>query len=90
MAAGCPVAATRVGVIPELVVDGETGLLVPPSDAEALAESIGELLAGAERAAAMGASGRRRARELFSRESFATGLARVLTAVGIEAEGARP
>ena len=40
MLAGKPVVATRVSAAPELVVDGETGLLVPPDDAEALAEAV--------------------------------------------------
>ncbi len=43
-AAGRPVVATRVGGIPELVADGEHGLLVPPDDAEALAMAIRRLL----------------------------------------------
>jgi glycosyltransferase involved in cell wall biosynthesis len=61
------VVATRVGGTPELVVDGETGLLVPPRDPEALAAAIGALLADPERRRAMGEAGRRRA-EGFSVE----------------------
>ena len=41
---GCPVVATRVGSIPEMVLDGVTGLLVPPCDSIALAEAIETLL----------------------------------------------
>jgi glycosyltransferase involved in cell wall biosynthesis len=37
---GCPVIATAVGGVPEVVVDGENGLLVPARDAEALAAAI--------------------------------------------------
>ena len=40
MAVGTPVVATRVGGIPEIVVDGETGYLVPPDDVPALAEAM--------------------------------------------------
>ncbi len=40
LAAGLPVVATRVGGIPELVVDGESGVLVPPSDPRRLADAI--------------------------------------------------
>jgi glycosyltransferase involved in cell wall biosynthesis len=44
MAAGCPVVATRVGGLPDLIADGETGFLVPPRDPAALAIRILELL----------------------------------------------
>ena len=40
LAVGCPVIATAVGGVPEVVRDGENGLLVPPGDAAALADSI--------------------------------------------------
>lgn len=44
MAASLPVVATRVGGLPELIIDGETGLLVPPRDPHALARGIERLL----------------------------------------------
>ena len=44
MAAGVPVVSTAITGIPELVVDGQTGLLVPPRNAEALADAIERLL----------------------------------------------
>jgi glycosyltransferase involved in cell wall biosynthesis len=56
MAAGLPVVATRVGGIPEIVSDGETGFLVPPADAAALANAIDNLLADRERMRRMGES----------------------------------
>jgi glycosyltransferase involved in cell wall biosynthesis len=40
MAAGCPVVATHVGGVPDLVTDGETGRMVPPRDPEALARAL--------------------------------------------------
>jgi glycosyltransferase involved in cell wall biosynthesis len=48
MAAGVPVIATRVGGVPEIAVDGETALLVPPRDPEAMAAAIARLLDDAE------------------------------------------
>ncbi len=87
MAAGRPVVATRVGVIPELVADGESGLLVPPSDASGLASAVSGLLADHARATRMGLAARDRARELFSRQAFESGLAAVLTSVGIGSSG---
>lgn len=62
MAAGLPVVATRVGGIPEAVVDGETGVLVPPSDPQALGEALSALAGDPERRARLGVEGRRRAR----------------------------
>jgi len=44
MASGVPVVATRVGALPEIIRDGETGLLVPPEDAPALTHAIGRLI----------------------------------------------
>ncbi len=48
MAAGRPVVGSRVGGIPEMVVDGVTGRLVPPRDPAALADAIGALVASAD------------------------------------------
>jgi glycosyltransferase involved in cell wall biosynthesis len=53
-----PVVGTAVGGIPELVAHSQTGLLVPPDDAEALAAALAELLAPASQAAVLGAAGR--------------------------------
>jgi glycosyltransferase involved in cell wall biosynthesis len=68
MAAGRPVVATRVGGTPEVVLDGETGLLVPPRSAEALARAIGTLLDDPDLARRLGEQGRRRIEERFSLE----------------------
>lgn len=69
MAVGRAVVATRVGGVPDVVVDGETGLLVPPGDPAALARAIADLLSDASRRAAMGAAARRRVEALFSVEA---------------------
>jgi glycosyltransferase involved in cell wall biosynthesis len=70
MAAGVPVVATSVGGIPELVVEGETGILAPPGDAEALAAALRDVLVPRGRAQQLGAVGRARAQRLFSREQM--------------------
>jgi glycosyltransferase involved in cell wall biosynthesis len=66
MAAGLPVVASRAGGNPETVADSDTGILVPPGDARAFAESILGLLRDPSRARELGEAGRRRAKELFS------------------------
>ncbi len=71
MAAGKPVIATRVGGVPELVVDGQTGYLVPPDDVPALAEALCRLIQDPDRAQAMGRAGQRRAEAFFSVRPFA-------------------
>lgn len=67
MAAARPVVATDVGGNREAVVDGATGLLVPPGDAEALATAMLRILQQPDRGAAMGNAGRRRVLEKFQR-----------------------
>ena len=66
MLAGLPVVATRASAIPEIVVDGETGLLADPGDAAGVAAALDALLADPTRRRALGEAGRRRAREEFS------------------------
>lgn len=65
MAAGLPVLATSVSAVPEVVVDGETGLLVPPASAEAFGDGMLALAADAGLRARMGEAGRARVREAF-------------------------
>jgi glycosyltransferase involved in cell wall biosynthesis len=66
MLAGLPIVATRVSAVPEVVVDGKTGLLVEAGDPAALAAQLGALLTDLERAAALGEAGRQRALSEFS------------------------
>jgi starch synthase len=61
MACGTAVVASRTGGIPEVVADGQTGLLVPPGEPEALAGGLNALIRDPDRAAAMGQAGRKRA-----------------------------
>jgi glycosyltransferase involved in cell wall biosynthesis len=64
-AAGVPVVATPVGGIPENVVPGETGVLVPIGDAAALAEAISDLLDDPEEAGRLASEARRRVFERY-------------------------
>ena len=77
MAARKPLVASRVGGVPEAVVHGETGLLVPPKDPAALAEAIRWLLEHPVEAARFGEAGRRRVTERFE----LTGMVRQYEAV---------
>jgi glycosyltransferase involved in cell wall biosynthesis len=69
MERGRPVVASAVGGLPEIVADGETGLLVPPGDPGGLAGALVALASDPSRAAAMGVAGRRRAVTVFPQES---------------------
>jgi len=66
MAAGRPVVATKTGGIPEVVVDGRTGILVPREDVDALQSALRRLAGDAGLRASMGAAGRERATSEFS------------------------
>jgi glycosyltransferase involved in cell wall biosynthesis len=71
MAAGRPVVGSNVGGIPEMIVDGVTGTLVPARNADALANALESLVSDPERARRLGAAGRARALEAFSPEAHA-------------------
>ncbi|MDI6787412.1 MAG: glycosyltransferase family 4 protein [Planctomycetota bacterium] len=64
-ACGRPVVATRVGGIPEIVIDGETGLLVEPRSSEQLAEALERLISNQELCYQMGQNGRQRVLKNF-------------------------
>ena len=70
MASGLPVVATHVGGNAELVVEGQTGLLVPSADPAALAGAMAALLAHPQRAAAFGRAGRERVCAQFSLDAM--------------------
>lgn len=77
MAMGKPVVATSICSLPELVVDGETGLLVPPDDVDAMARSIVDLAVDPGRRLRMGRDGSTRAHDEFTLERMLTGTVEV-------------
>jgi glycosyltransferase involved in cell wall biosynthesis len=66
MAAGLPIVASEVSGTVQVVAPNETGILVPPGDAQRLARAIDQVLADPTQAQAMGAAARRRIEEEFS------------------------
>jgi glycosyltransferase involved in cell wall biosynthesis len=77
MAASKPAVCTTAGGIPEVMVDGVTGFLVPPRDHQAMARRLVELLRDEPLRARMGAAALRRAREAFTVERMVEGTAAV-------------
>lgn len=68
---GCPLVATNSGGTPEIVEDGETGLLVPPANADELAKAISRLLGDRALAARIGREAWARGRDRFSPKALA-------------------
>ncbi|HTO10738.1 MAG TPA: glycosyltransferase, partial [Candidatus Binatia bacterium] len=81
MAAGRPVIGTRVGGTPELIEDGESGLLVPRADPAALAAAIERLLDDPALAARLGEAARRRVETRFAPEASVDRLLALYAAV---------
>jgi glycosyltransferase involved in cell wall biosynthesis len=77
MAYGLPIASTNVDGIPEAVVEGESGLLVPPAEPSVLARAVAELLRDPLESRRMGEAGRARVAEHFSVEIMAEAVAKV-------------
>ena len=71
MAAACPVVASRIGGLSELIVDGVTGRLLPPGDTDSLVTCIAELACDRRRLAQMGLEGWKRAQLNFSNDMMA-------------------
>ncbi len=84
MAAGRPVVATRVGVVPELVEDGVSGILVEPGNSERLAAGIIRMLTDEHFAVCAGARAREFAERELSREAFAARIAAAVESGGSE------
>jgi glycosyltransferase involved in cell wall biosynthesis len=76
MSQGVPCVSTAVSAIPELIADGETGLLVPPDSPEALAAALERAMADADLRRRLGAAGMARVRARFSAEAGLDDLAR--------------
>ena len=87
MAAGLPVVACRAAAIPEVVLDGETGVLVPPGAPDALAHAIEGLLSDPARARGLGAEGRRRV-GAYTPERIAERFLNAVRLIVARAEGA--
>jgi len=79
MAQGRPVVATAVGGTPELVVDGETGLLVPPRNIYALRTALARILGDPDFARRLGEAGRARVSSRFSAQQMREALLRIYT-----------
>jgi glycosyltransferase involved in cell wall biosynthesis len=77
MAMGKPVVAARVGGLPEVVLEGSTGVLFPPGDAFALSQAVIVLFQEPALRLAMGLAGRARAREVFDLEKTMSQLERI-------------
>lgn len=80
MACGLPVVSTRLAGIPEMVVDGKTGLLVEPGDTDALAGALDQLAGDPDLARRLGEAGARRAAEVFSLDRCAGELRQAMLA----------
>ena len=81
MALARPVAAMRAGALGEMVVDGQTGVLVPPAQVGALADALVTLARDPARARALGAAGQARQRAHFDTGRMCDAYARVIRAV---------
>lgn len=81
MAMELPVVSTPVSGIPEVVHDGDTGIMVPPDDAEALADALARLLADPALRRSLGAAARRRVTAHFDNDRNLDTVHRLLTAV---------
>ena len=90
MARGKAVVASKTGGLPDMVVDGVTGRLVPPGDTEALVQAVRTLLENSERRREMGAAGRQRVMDHFSVERMMAKLIAVYDAAIRPRSGSTP
>ncbi|HBH35125.1 MAG TPA: glycosyltransferase family 1 protein [Gammaproteobacteria bacterium] len=83
MMCALPVISTPVGSIEEAVINGETGIIIPKKDADALAAAIADLLDHPEHARALGEAGVKRAHELFSRKNMLDHMEEIFSALAM-------
>jgi glycosyltransferase involved in cell wall biosynthesis len=84
MAAGCPVVASAVGGIPDVVTHGVNGLLVEPGDTQALADAVGRVLADPKLARTLGRAARATVAVRFTPERSLERLGQIYTALGLD------
>lgn len=70
MSVACPIVASRVSAVPEIIADGMTGCLVPPEESGAIAAVLDDLLSNPERAKQMGLAGQKRLAAHFSQQKM--------------------
>jgi glycosyltransferase involved in cell wall biosynthesis len=83
MAAGCPVIATAVGGIPDVISDGFNGLLIPPRDPAALARAMERLLTDPPLAFAMGRAARATIASRFTPDRAVERVGRIYSGLGV-------
>jgi glycosyltransferase involved in cell wall biosynthesis len=88
MAAGKPVVATNGGGVPEIVENGQTGILVPMGDVQAMADAICRIVADPALAAEMGSRGWKRVADHFTLQQTARGVEAVYLETVCQAPGA--
>ena len=85
-ASGCPVVATAVGAMPQVIIDGVTGSIVPPADANALADAIIFSLLHPDVTSRMASAGAERVRQAYSAETMASRYLEVYDEILVAAE----
>jgi glycosyltransferase involved in cell wall biosynthesis len=89
MAAGCPVVASRVGGIPDLITDGVDGLLVPPGDPRALAAALQRILRDPAFARQLGNAARQTIANRYTAERSIERLEQIYAGLGVRREAVR-
>jgi glycosyltransferase involved in cell wall biosynthesis len=83
MAASCPIVASRAGGVPEIILDGETGVLVTPGDPQALSDALCAMLENPEMAKRLALAARARVSASFSLDATLSGVMEAYAAFGL-------